>query len=314
VRNWRVLTAIVAVVLAALAGVLVWKYTDDQKQQAKEPFEFVTVLKAKSRVPANTSFDRALDAELIVADEEYVRRDAPPSYVDGAQDPANLKKQFSEKVMSHDIPEGSVIVAEDLVSVGETRSGLAGQLTVDEKDVGKNNAQALTILLDDTRAVGGFLSPGDRVNVIATVNVTGETNKGSKLTQREGQKPGPVKTTAHLLPGIKVLAVGSTTTSAATQAAATGDGTTTATTPPEQRLLNRGMITLEVTPHQALQIVHAIEVGKLTLTLNPSTFKAGEFTNHDEIVDAVNVWDYETPLTNRIIDELQEADATPPQQ
>ena len=81
-RNWRVLTAIAAVVLAALAGVLVWKYTDNAKNDAKKPYTFTSALVAKSRVAANTSFDSALDSGLI-AREQRVRNDVPASGIDG---------------------------------------------------------------------------------------------------------------------------------------------------------------------------------------------------------------------------------------
>src|SRR5215210_2372537 len=97
VRNWRVLTAIAAVVLAALAGVLVWKYTDDAENNAKNKFAFVSVLIAKSRVPANTSFERAIDAEMIVR-EQCVSEGLPGSRIDadkpggGAKTDAELKK------------------------------------------------------------------------------------------------------------------------------------------------------------------------------------------------------------------------------
>ena len=48
-RNWRVLTAIAAAVLALLAGVLVWKYADNAKNDAKKGYEFATVLVAAKR-------------------------------------------------------------------------------------------------------------------------------------------------------------------------------------------------------------------------------------------------------------------------
>ena len=62
-RNWRVLTAVAAVVLAALAGILVWKYTQKAKDDAKKPYKLVTVLVAEKGIPANTSFASALEGE-----------------------------------------------------------------------------------------------------------------------------------------------------------------------------------------------------------------------------------------------------------
>src|SRR4051794_27692315 len=60
--------------------------------------------------------------------------------------------------------------------------------------------------LDDTHAVGGFLTPGDMVNVLVTVDIKDATSKNAEA----------VKTTAFLIPGLKVLGVGSTTGAAST--------------------------------------------------------------------------------------------------
>src|SRR3954467_1559117 len=96
VRNWRVLTAIAAVVLAALAGVLVWKYTDNAKKDAEAPFQMQQVLMAAKRGPANPSFQAALDSKLIVR-ESRVARDLPETRV-AADTDTNLKATFKALV------------------------------------------------------------------------------------------------------------------------------------------------------------------------------------------------------------------------
>src|SRR5438105_13517964 len=162
VRNWRVLTAIAAVVLAALAGVLVWKYTDDAKNDARKPFTFVSVLVAKTRVSANTTFARALDTGLIEK-ADRVKDSVPPSavIVPNSGDTTGLKRHFQNLVAGHDLVAGQTLVDEDFVQTGSVSSGVAGTLSTDESKVGKNNAQAVTVQLDDPHSVGGFLEPGD---------------------------------------------------------------------------------------------------------------------------------------------------------
>ncbi len=295
-RNWRVLTAIAAVVLAALAGVLVWKYTDNAKNDAKKPFTFTSVLVAKSRVSANTSFERALDTGLIDR-EQRVRNDVPSSRIDGTKSDVQLKKTYADLIAGHDITEGQTIVEQDFVTSGSVSSGLAGTLATDEQKVGKNNAQAISINLDDTHAVGGFLSPGDRVNVLVTVEITDLTSSDSKA----------VTTTAFLMPGVKVLAVGATTGGVKTTAASSSTGGTTPTTQAPQ---SRGVITLEVTPRQALQIAAASKDGQLYLTLNPSTFKPGDFKgDNTEIAEAENLFDHPLNETDKLLAAIRAANA-----
>ena len=296
VRNWRVLTAVAAVVLAALAGVLVWKYTDDAKQDAKKPFKFVTVLVATKKVSANTSFASALKSKQIVR-VDRVRDSVPDSYINGTLTDQVLSKDFGDMVASHDLAEGQTVVALDFTRAGTVAaSGISGQLATDQEKVGKNNAQAITINLDDTHAVGGFLNPGDHINVIVTVDHKGILPDDSKVV--DDQIQGVVKTTAFLLPGIKVLAVGNTT--AATQVAE-ANGSTPSTVAVAQQ---HGLITLEVTPRQALQIAHATEIGKIYLALMPSTFKPGDFKDVEEIAEAANFWDQGLPLTDKLLKDL----------
>jgi Flp pilus assembly protein CpaB len=297
VRNWRVLTAIAAVVLAALAGVLVWKYTDNAKSDAKKPFTFTSVLVAKSRVSANTSFERALASKLIER-QQRVGNDVPASRVDGTKSDASLKKQYQNLIASHDIAEGQTIVSEDFVNAGSVASGLAGTLSTDEAKVGKNSAQAISVNLDDTHAVGGFLNPGDRVNVIATVDITDVTSTSAKA----------VKTTGFLLPGIKVLAVGATTGTVRTTA--TADATSAGTTPTTQaNTQSRNVITLEVGPRQAEQLAHAAQLGQLWLTLDPSTYKPGDFKvdSVKEIASAANLFDQQLTETDKLLAAIKAA-------
>jgi Flp pilus assembly protein CpaB len=253
------------------------------------------VLVASKKVSANTSFASALKSKLIERTDR-VRDSVPDTYINGSLNDQALSKTFGEKVASHDIVEGQTIVATDFTSVGTVAaSGISGQLATDEDKVGKNNAQAITISLDQVKAVGGMLNPGDHVNIITTVDHKGILPSGEKIVSN-GRIV--VKTTAFLLPGIKVLAVGDETVSTQT-AAANGETPTTVATARQT-----GVITLEVTPRQALQIAHATEMGKIYLTLLPSTFKAGDFKDVEEIVEAANFWDQVTPLTDKMLGDV----------
>lgn len=277
-RNWRVLTAIAAVVLACLAGVLVWKYTDDAKKDAQAPYETQRVLVAAKRVPANTSFSSALDNKLIVA-EERVTQALPPTRVLEDTD-TNLKTSFQSLVAAHDISPGETVVRDDFVAQGKAVNGLNGQLQNDQDKAGPTKQlQAVTLTFDDQRAVGGFLQPGDKVNVMWSAQV----DKDRFITGDRG-----VKFTSFLMPGLKVLAVGSTTATPTASTASSTDGSTPSTTP---AVVSRNLITFEVDSRQAAQLVQAQTHGTLYLSLNPSSFKKGDFQRPVEVVEAINLFD-----------------------
>src|SRR4029077_11092540 len=131
--------------------------------------------------------------------------------------------------------------------------------------------------LDQTHSVGGFVTPGDRVNVL--LNYSNLDGAGNATAH---------KTTAFLLPGVKVIAVGSSTVLPQAQTtSATGTGDTTTTQPQAQPA---SLITLQVTPRQAQQIVQATTLGSVWLSLNPPDFAGGKFVAPTEIVDEINLF------------------------
>ena len=50
------------------------------------------------------------------------------------------------------------------------------------------------------------------------------------------------------------------------------------------------LITVQVTPRQAEQIVQGTTLGTVWLSLNPPDFDAGQFKNPTEIVDQINLF------------------------
>ncbi len=294
-RNWRVLTAIAAVVLAALAFVLVLKYTQDQKSEAKKPFKFKTVLVANGAIAQNETFADALQRNLIQRDSEYLSQNVPPSAFNGTLDDATLAKEYGPLIAGHNIADGQPLVLSDFVAVGSASAGgISGTLSNDEKTVGKNNAQAIAVNLDDTHAVGGFINPGDHINIVLSVPYSNDNIKGSPTA----------KVSAFLLAGVKVLAVGSNTASTQ-QAVATSSGNTTPTT---TQTTSHNIITIEVTGRQAEQIGQANLMGGIMYaTLMPATFKPGDFHPGDvqEIVNTNNLFDQPLDLTQQLLNTIK---------
>jgi pilus assembly protein CpaB len=270
VRNWRIISTIAAVVLAAIAGVLVWKYVTEADTRAEKDQKLVTVLVAKERIARGSSFDTVVADKLF--EEKKVPNDAlPPNYILPGTDQA-LLAIYKGKVAATDIYTGTPLVGDQFVQSSQLVNTVAGAIP--------KGKEAITVSLDQTHAVGGFLTPGDKVNMILNLTI-----KDIKKSSGEG-----VRTTAFLLPGVKVIAVGSTTilpsSSSASPVAAGGVTTTT-----QAQTQPASLITLEVTPRQAEQIVQATTIGTMYLSLNPPGFDPTKFATPEEIVEALNLFD-----------------------
>ena len=295
-RNWRIISTVAAVVLAAIAGVLVWKYVTDADSRAEKDKNLVTALVAKDRIARGTVFNQVLTDKLFT--EIKIPEDSlPPNRILPGTDQA-LLAIYKDKVAATDIFAGTPVVADQFVQASQLVNTVAGAIP--------NGKQAITVSLDQTHAVGGFLTPGDKVNIILNLTVTDVTKRGAANAAGDG-----LRSTAFLLPGIKVIAVGATTilpTSPAAQTAADNGGATT-TTEPENRPAN--LITLEVTPRQAEQIVQATTIGTMYLSLNPPGFDPKKFTSPAEIVEALNLFDQPLSLVQSTLTTIEQNQPAP---
>ncbi len=273
-RNWRVLTAVIAVVfgIAAAAGSYYYLNKADERAQSKQ--KLVSVLVAKKSIPQATPGAVAIDGDFV-AIELRTKADVPDAAV-------YSKEQIRTFVAAATIDAGSIITVSSFVSASLLKTGLPNQL---EKNKG---LQAMSISVDLQHGVAGLISPGDRINIIVSSKASDPNNKNDKTSTLDF--------TAFLLPGIKVLAVDKTTAApAATQTAATGSdtkgGVTTPTTAAPQQQ-NLGLLTLEVTNRQAEQLAHAYsQAWPLYLTLNPAGFDPKDFKPTNEIVALFNEFD-----------------------
>jgi pilus assembly protein CpaB len=289
VRNWRIISTVAAVVLAALAGVLVWKYVNSADTRAEHNKGFVTALVAKSKIARGMTFDTALADKLFVPVK--INRDSlPPDRILPDTD-AKLLLLYKGKVAATDIFTGTPVVSDQFVAASQLVNTVAGAIPKGD--------EAITVSLDPTHAVGGFLTPGDKVNLIVNLTVKDLSNAAG---QPEAAKQD-LRTTAFLLSGVKVIAVGSSTVLPASPSATnTAGGVTTTTAAPQSQPTS--LITLQVTARQAEQIVQATTVGTLYMSLNPPDFKAGQFQNPIEVVEAVNLFDQPLTEVQKVLDSL----------
>jgi len=166
----------------------------------------------------------------------------------------------AEKVLEGSVPPGAVTdsgrlkgkVAASTISAKQyitgssfvsTSEGGGGSLAA---TIGDQNLVAVTISVDPERGVASQIAPGDRVDIA----VVGEGAAN------------------YILENVKVLAVGQET--AANASGSNGE--------PSQQAASSGLITFELSPADALNVVSANKNGTLYLTLRPLAASSGKGT------------------------------------
>ncbi len=264
------LVAIAAVVLAGVASYMSYEYAHKADSRAQKDVQRVDVLVAKSDILQGTAASDALNSGLI-ATKQVPKNILPPSAVSNAADLTN-------KIAVGAISKGQFIVSGSFVVATEV-GGFSSQVP--------KGHQAITISVDNSHGVGGFVTPGDRVNVI----YSGPVADSQGLPKSGGNDN---KVSAFLVPSVRVLAVGSTTATATatntnastTESTIAGANNAAASTPQ-----NTGLITLDVTPRQAEQIAQGLSLGSFYLTLDAPGVDPSKFTPPAEIVDTWNLFD-----------------------
>ena len=279
----RAIVLLVALILAGLAAWAVWNYLQNVEKEVTEGQEVVVVYRAGEAIAEGT------DGAILLTD-----------FNSGGQ-------QISEGTdEAEDVPEGAITTAEQLNQIlqGRVAAGpiAAGSIltesqwtsiTVDITPLAEeipSGKQAMTISVDNVRGVNGFVEPGDRVNMIITVDIgfdllppefsgaTVEPAPSEEGTTGTEAQQTVVTYTRFVLQGLPVMATGRdirpeegapTTVDVSTTGETTPDGQAVAT---EEETGNDTVFTLEVTPEQAERIAYAVENGSVWLTLVPADF------------------------------------------
>jgi pilus assembly protein CpaB len=227
----RVVAVLVAVALALAATVALVAYAGSADRRAVSGQQPVLVYVARSRIAAGTSGEDAQNRGLI-------ERAALPRRVVAAGAVRSLE-QLGGRVAAVDIVPGEQLLAARWVGRGEASGRRL--LPIPE------GHQAVSIALDPTRQVSGFVTPGDRVSVVVSLSLP----KGDRAQ----------RTTRFLLQDVQVLAVGAT---AQANPAVQGGGRAG-----QGRNQNVATVTLAVAPRDVERVVFAAENGSLYLSLLP---------------------------------------------
>ena len=173
----RVLAVLIAVVLALVATAALVVYVNGADRRAIADQEPVRILVAAENIKAGTSAEDAQTRKLIV-EREVPRRSAVAGGFRNV-------RQLEGKVAAVDIMKGEQLLPGRWLGAEQVEG--RGLLPIPE------DHQALSIGLDMTRQVAGFVTPGDNVGIVLTLPAGDGTNR-----------------TKFLLQNVRVLAVGAT--------------------------------------------------------------------------------------------------------
>ena len=262
----RALVLLVALLLAGVAAFSVFTFIRNYQADVDAAREKVVVFRATQSVPEGQDGDLFLQTPLWTISEDEVS-DVPAGFIRSEEE---LRAVISGKVAVGPIAQNQILTADQWVALTVDIRPLAEQIP--------SGKQAITISTDQIRGVNGFVRPGDRVNVIVTLDVefrflpttpsfgipAEEPTEGEEDTTTE-----TVTLTRFVLQGLPVMAVGREIRPEAGDrtpvATPTGEQPTEETVPPT-------VFTLEVDPEQAERLVYAFENGAVWLTLVPEDF------------------------------------------
>ncbi|MGI9666024.1 MAG: Flp pilus assembly protein CpaB [Acidimicrobiia bacterium] len=308
----RTLVLIIAVALAAISGFAIYQYLTGVEEDIRSDIAEVGVYRASEQIIAGTPGEDARPLiEGSTALREYVvfegssiictgavgdNADGNPNEVGCPDNPNDLNAVLDGKVATGPISVGQVITTESFADTRDLQQRL--------KDAIAPGKVAISIPIDIAGASGGFIRPGDNVNILASASISpqdylgiisndelrnllieieveagaeegapDEGTDGATTTTLPGNLgsaiAGSYELTQTILQNVQVLAVGEDTRPA----------------PLESGLIPvAGVVVFEVTPQEAEQIEWARQYSTIALSLLP----AGDYVPYDSQVVVVD--------------------------
>jgi Flp pilus assembly protein CpaB len=237
VSSRRTLILVGAIVVGVIAALLIYNYVQGIEDRANNNAKLADVYVAKSDIKRGTPGEQAAGSKQI--DKSQIPQQFRPATAITTTD------QLAKKVALFDIPANSVIVEGMFVDPATS------QITFRERLKNPNHV-AISISTDAVHGVGGFLVPGDEVNMMVFQEVSDAMKAGSAPTDFVQKSVA-----RYLYQKVQLLAVGQSTV------LAPGETVDPAT----QSSQNNGVLTVNVPPDAALWIAQAQTNGGLYLSL-----------------------------------------------
>jgi pilus assembly protein CpaB len=248
----RVLTVLLAVLLAVIGTGAVLAYVRQADARALAGQKAVRVLVAQQQIPAGTAAGAALRGGMLTS-EVLPASSVPANAV------SSVAPDLAGLVSSTDIPPGQVLLRPMLVPATQ----VTGALAIPAGMV------AVTINLCIPEAVAGNLHPGSQVAVFSTGAAAAGTGGG--LTASAGcsgqhQQQGGAAHSRLVLPSVEVLSTGQATSAApaSSPAASTASSQSSSPAGPGQGAM---LVTLAVTQANAARLIQLTVTGLPYLAL-----------------------------------------------
>ena len=257
----RTVILIAAIAVGVFAGFALLNYVRGIEDDVYDDAQPVEVLIAAQDIPAGTPASEALQSVEVTDIPLSIR---PATFVA----PGN-EDSITGLVTLSDIPTNQIIVNGLFVDPTVVQASFNDQ--VEPGNV------AMSISVASVRAVGGYLQPGDEVNILVNhdnvgcaesddENAEGE-NVGEQTPAGSLENPGEIDyctytgPSRYLFQRVKILAIGDR------QTLQPGETADTTITP------QGGTITLLV-PNEAAQLIASVPPGAIYLTLLPEDYEA----------------------------------------
>jgi pilus assembly protein CpaB len=177
VGSRRTVILLVAIVVAALAGMATYSYTNSADQRANDGARMVSVYMIKKDVPKATPGDKARSG--------YIASESIPEKLRPATAVTNLDT-IKGKVALTDLAANQVLVDGQFVEPRVQQVTTAQQV--------QTGRVAITVSVDAVKSVAGLIVPGDKVDMLVS-DPTGNNGDSERI----------------LFQNLEVLAIGSTT-------------------------------------------------------------------------------------------------------
>ena len=212
----RAIVLLVALILAGLAGWAVWNYLTTIENEIKEGQRPTPVFRAVERINEGTEGSILFSdfsgnpGNLIIESEDQIE-DVP---LDAITTEEQLNQVLTGRVAAGPISANSILTETQWVVVTVDITPLAELIP--------SGKQALTIGTDSITGVNGFVEPGDRVNMIITLDlefdllppgfsgvvVAPEDEEPPPTEEEAAAESATVTITRFVMQGIPVMATG----------------------------------------------------------------------------------------------------------
>jgi Flp pilus assembly protein CpaB len=248
VSSRRTLILLGAIAVGVVAALLLFNYVRGIEDRANNNAKRVDVFAAKADIIRGTPGETAV-ADGSIASSKTPQEFKPTTAI-------TTTDEIQKKVALFNIPQNTVIVKDMFVDPASTQISFRARLKDPEQ-------QAVSVSVDAVRAVGGFLVPGDEVNIMVfnPVKPPGSCDSADQRSVPVGcYLPSMAR---YLFQQVHILAIGNQPVLSAGEQVSTTSSSGESTTSTG----NNGVLTFNVPPSAVQWLATAQQGGGMYLSL-----------------------------------------------